>query len=62
MVWAGYVSVGQSMSLVLLSSVCDQMGTLAFQTSYQGIAESRIPEPLAQIQELRQEEKEEKET
>lgn len=51
--WAVRVNVGQLLSLVLLSSVCDLVGPLAFQTSYQAVAESRIPEPLALIQGLR---------
>ena len=44
------------MHLALLFSVCDLVGTLAFQTSYQAAAESRIPEPLALLQGLRWEE------
>lgn len=44
------VSVGQKMSLVLLFSVGHLVGTLAFQTSHQAVAESSIPESLALIQ------------
>ena len=44
------------MRLALLFSVCDLVGTLAFQISYQAAAEYRIPEPLAPLQGLRWEE------
>ena len=50
------MSVGPSMRLALLFSVCDLVGTLAFQISYQAAAEYRIPEPLAPLQGLRWEE------
>lgn len=45
----------------MLFSVGHLVGTLAFQTSHQAVAESRIPEPLALIQGQREVEGRERE-